>query len=66
MNVRRVYNRVYIKRIPNAAPMYRRVELNGPGGGGLPYERGGDARWKFGIKPLTERNLIVAQPFFDP
>ena len=32
MNVRRVYNRVYIKRIPNEARMYRRVELNGPGG----------------------------------
>ena len=34
--------------------------------GGLPYERGGDARRKFWIKPLKETNLDVAQPFFDP
>ena len=35
-----------------------------PGEGGLPYERGGDARGKFWIKPLKETNLGVAQPFF--
>ena len=38
----------------------------GVGRGGLPYERGRDARRKFGIKPLKETNLDVAQPFFDP
>ena len=36
------------------------------GGGGLPYERDGDDRRKFWIKPLKETNLGVAQPFFDP
>ena len=30
------------------------------------YERGGDARWKFWIKPLKETDLGVAQAFFDP
>ena len=30
------------------------------------YERGGDGRRKFWIKPLKETNLGVAQPFFDP
>ena len=35
-------------------------------GGGLPYERDGDDRRKFWIKPLKETNLGVAQPFFDP
>ena len=34
--------------------------------GGLPYERDGDARQKFWIKPLKETNLGVSQPFFDP
>ena len=34
--------------------------------GGLPYERGGDARRNFWIKPLKETNLGVAQPFFNP
>ena len=28
--------------------------------GGLPYERGGDARRKFCLKPLKETNLGVA------
>ena len=38
-----------------------------PGGGGdSAYERGGDARRKFGIKPLKETDLEVAQAFFDP
>ena len=45
----------------------RRVYTSGGGGGGaLPYERGGDARRKFGIKPIKETNLGVAQPIFDP
>ena len=30
------------------------------------YERGGDARQKFWIKPLKETDLGVAQAFFDP
>ena len=30
------------------------------GGGGFPYEKGGNARRKFWIKPLKETN------FFDP
>ena len=33
---------------------------------GLSYERGGNARRKFGIKPLKETNLVVAQAFFGP
>ena len=35
-------------------------------GGDLAYERGGDARRKFWIKPLKETDLGVAQAFFDP
>ena len=42
------------------------IHLGGRGGGGHPYERGGDARRKFGIKPKKETNLGVAQPIFDP
>ena len=30
------------------------------------YERGGDARRKYYIKPLKETDLGVAQAFFDP
>ena len=30
------------------------------------YERGGDARRKFWIKPLKETDLGGAQAFFDP
>ena len=38
-----------------------------PGGGGnSAYERGGDARRKFVIKPLKETDLGVAQAFLDP
>ena len=37
-----------------------------PGGGDSTYERGGDARRKFWIKPLRETDLGVAQAFFDP
>ena len=38
--------------------------VHGPGGNSA-YERGGDARRKFWIKPLKETDLGVAQPFFD-
>ena len=45
-------------------------QLVSPGGGGGnsydAYERGGDARQKFCIKPLKETDLGVAQEFFDP
>ena len=30
------------------------------------YERGGDARQKFWIKPIKETDLGVAWAFFDP
>ena len=30
------------------------------------YERGGDGRRQFWIKPLKETNLGVAQALFDP
>ena len=30
------------------------------------YERGGDAHWKFWIKPLKETDQGVPQAFFDP
>ena len=36
-----------------------------PGGDSL-YERGGDARRNFWIKPLKETDLGVAQAFFHP
>ena len=32
----------------------------------LPYERSGDGRREFWIKPLKETNLAVAQPIFGP
>ena len=32
---------------------------------GIPYERDGDARQKFLIKPLKETNLVVAKLFFE-
>ena len=38
----------------------------GGGGGDSAYERGGDTRRKFWIKPLKETDLGVAQAFFDP
>ena len=34
--------------------------------GELPYERGGDARRNFWIKPVMATNLGVAPNFFDP
>ena len=36
------------------------------GEGDSAYERGGDARRKFCIKPLKETDVGVAQAFFDP
>jgi len=36
------------------------------GGGGLPYETDGDARWKIRIKPLKGTNLGVATALFEP
>ena len=36
------------------------------GGGDSTYERGGNARRKFSIKPLKETDLGVAQAFLDP
>ena len=45
----------------------KNFDLDSRGGGrDSAYERGGDGRRKFGIKPLKETNLGVAQPFFDP
>ena len=37
-----------------------------PGGGDSAYERGGEDRRKFWIKPLKETDLGLAQAFFDP
>ena len=36
------------------------------GGGDFTYERGGDARREFWIKPPKETDLGLAQAFFDP
>ena len=36
------------------------------GGGGLAYERGGDACHKFCIKPLKETNHGVTKDFLTP
>ena len=46
----------------------KNFDLDSGGGGGRDsaYERGGDGGRKFGIKPLKETNLGVAQPLFDP
>ena len=35
------------------------------GGGNSAYERGGDARRRFWMKPLKETDLGVARAFFD-
>ena len=42
------------------------VPAQNPRGGDSAYEKGGDARRKFWIKPLKETDLGVAQAFFDP
>ena len=45
---------------------HRRITTWNPGGGGdSAFLRGGDARREFGIKPLKETDLGVAQAF-DP
>ena len=44
----------------------KNFDLDSGGGRDSAYERGGDGGRKFGIKPLKETNLGVAQPFFDP
>ena len=46
-----------------------RLRVGGGGGEGrgkLPYGRDGDARRKFGIKPLKETNPSVAEAYADP
>ena len=45
--------------------MFTRCTILSPGGD-FAYERGGDARRKFWIKPLKETDLDVTQAFFDP
>ena len=45
-------------------PQYGSINI--PGARDSAYERGGDARQKFWIKPLKETDLGVAQAFFDP
>ena len=44
--------------------MIRWNDIKRPGGG-LPYEKGGDARREFWIKHLEEINSGLAQPFLD-
>ena len=41
-------------------------DMPGGGGGDSAYERSGDARRNFWIKPLKETALGVAQAFLDP
>ena len=48
------------RKIPCRSPRCR-----SRGWGDSAYERGGDARRKFWIKPLKETDLGVVQPFFD-
>ena len=51
------------------AVMIATIAQGSGGGGGSAYERGGDARRRFWIKPLKETDLGdlgVAQAFFDP
>ena len=43
------------------------LSVSPPGGGGhSAYERGGDGRRKFWIKPLKETDLGVTEAFFLP
>ena len=46
--------------------MHVQMDLAVKPGGDFAYERGGDARRKFWIKPLKETDLAVAKAFFDP
>ena len=45
-------------------PQYGSINI--PGAGDSAYERGGDARQKFWIKPLKETGLGVAKLFLIP
>ena len=56
----------YVLLFPYALAHIPFIALAPGGGGDSTYERGGDARRKFGIKPLKETDLEVAQAFFDP
>ena len=47
------------------APYHKNVRKIFPGGDSV-YERGGDARRKFWIKPLKETDLEGAQAFLTP
>ena len=38
------------------------LRRNTLGGGGLPYERGGDVCWKFGIQPLSYGSYPAPPP----
>ena len=40
--------------------------IPGGGGGGLPYEKVGDARWEFLFWPLRGSKKGVVQAFFHP
>ena len=46
--------------------MHLQMDLSVKPGGHSAYERGGDSRRNFLIKPLEETDLGVAQAFFDP
>ena len=66
-----VLNEVSLTKNSLRAPLVARKELElflpvatTPGRDSA-YERGGDARRKFWIKPLKETDLGVAQAFFD-
>ena len=52
--------------LPQMESAFIPVVEGGGGGGDSAYERGGDGRWKFWIKPLKETDLGMAQAFFDP
>ena len=62
----KIMTRLYSKRQKNVI-FHTRFQTRplGPGGDSA-YERGGDARRKFWIKPLKETDLGEAQTFFDP
>ena len=50
---------------PVCFPRHKYVMCTYPGGDSA-YEKGGDARRKFWIKPLMETDLGGTQTFFDP
>ena len=54
------------KRLHITESSFYRFHVRGSRGkGDSAYERGGDARRKFWVKPLKETHLDVAQAFFD-